>query len=884
MSGSPGKDKTDNIIQTHSRSDEGDSDREDDREKDGISISKAISVVIAAILIVASGGFFLIWDYSGDGLANHRQMPIIGDVEGDWREYDSSDDGLSDGEAQELGLNPAEPYPGVSAAYNAGLSGEKALAFQNLHEEVGEEKIEAVVEYIAGLDDPAYRREVVDYLTTELEYIPALFTEDHEVSELAFEFKRDFEPDVLESIKELPYDETSREFTESILDLDVEEQEEYIEAVVDNGQLSELGVEATPDFDPDVVSEISQYPLSETGLDLLDSIYEMDAEEQVEYINAVDLEGELSALGVYAVDYLEPEVVEEVSPYPRNNVGKELIENIKEKDILTQQEYIDAVDIDGELSALGVYSISELPVETISELSPFDLDEVGEDMVEALAEADEANHTKYIDAAEVDSRFTELGVYSVAHLPPESVAEVSPYELDKNSQDLVHSISDLDIPLQLDYIEAVEHEDEISDLGVYSIEHLEPEVIEEVSPYERTEAAEDLIENILDMDKELQKEYIDAVGINGLVSELAVDYVEEDNNPEALSYLAMLEDTKIGRSFADNVTQLDWDMQYNVSSAYAYDGYITPEQLNQARFLNEFDLPEEYDPTEKDLSNDGFTNWFSINKSDWLDPLEKNRVFAAHINALEGDSDARSRHFRPLVEDAEIPEERIWKRFNESATWEEFQNVTDQIAENMTENDKLVLSTRTHGGSDGTFIFWNLGVPPEWVAGEIEPIPGLTMYNADLCYGGAGKEHFEDLNNTITLFSADENNTASAARFPGVLWHLMRHSKEEVRLFDSRFQHRGAWRFIRSPDLNGDGEVSLEEAWKSYQGYHLPPYNMTPEDYQDALYENVSDPQPRRWPQVVGDLDWMDSFYIAQGLAEDKAEDEDHFPSVSHPK
>ncbi len=222
-----------------------------------------------------------------------------------------------------------------------------------------------------------------------------------------------------------------------------------------------------------------------------------------------------------------------------------------------------------------------------------------------------------------------------------------------------------------------------------------------------------------------------------------------------------------------------------------------------------------------------------------------------------------------------------WELLNESATWDAFQKATDRIAENMTNDDLLLLSMRGHG-TDGGFTFHGLGVGYSLIADEIDDMnnTGLKNVMIDSCFGGSGKEYFQDLNNTITMFSSGENETADAALFPGALWRYMRTTDQEITLSDSRYSG-GGYEFMNSPDLDDDDEVSLWEAWKTYMGLHVPDYPFTPEEYREDLYDAVDDPEALQTPQlVVGNSAELEDFYLADDLAVNRS---DERYDVSHP-
>ncbi|MFP4232792.1 MAG: hypothetical protein ACLFQ8_01100 [Candidatus Aenigmatarchaeota archaeon] len=424
----------------------------------------------------------------------------------------------------------------------------------------------------------------------------------------------------------------------------------------------------------------------------------------------------------------------------------------------------------------------------------------------------------------------------------------------------------------------------VSELAFQYMEDFEPEVLEAMNSYTLSNASEELAEKLMDLDVSEQIKYAEAVDHDGDISDLAVNYLE-DFDIDTLTYLSNLMMSNKNETFAEGLMELPEDVGYDLASEYTPDKRLTWKEVNQTEFLDWLedrdklnDFLDQYEATNYNVDGDGFTNWFEVDKSDFLEYDTKNRVFAAHINALEGSKEVRGRHFNQLMDAADLPEDRIWELYNESATWSNFENLTDYIAENMTEHDKLLLSMRAHGTSGGVFGFYGGGQRYDTIADEIEPIPGLKAVFVDSCYGGAGKDEFTDLNNTVTLFSADANNTADAARFPMNIWHYMRTSREELALQDQRIG--GGWRFMHSPDLNEDGEVSLGEAFETYMETHIPPYNMTPEDYREALYENVSDPEARRYPQLVDPDRMIDGFYIAQALAVDRSDNVRH---VVHP-
>ncbi len=879
MSGKPDEEES---AQKHDREEE-ESEKSLSRLKKIFTEKKKIpAVVLAAVLILASISIIFIWDYDGDGLANHQEMPVIGSVESDWTEYDTSGDGLSDGTAHDLGLDPSEEHPSVSAAYEGGLRGDKAVAFQDV--EVSEEDLKEVASRVSELEDPAEVEDTVNYLADEPDHISALITSEGEVSELGFEYRRALPPSSIEKLSDVPLSETSEGFVQSIKEMDTSLQKEYIESALKGDQLSELGVYATPELPPEVVAKISPFPLDDRGKDLVEHIKDEDPNTQMRYVDSVIYEGELSELGVYAIPHLPPETIGNLSQYPLHNVSQDLVYSLAEVDIDAHTEYLEAVVVNENISELGVYATPELPAEVVVKVSPYELDGTAKDLVEYMQDENVKDQKEYVNAVTQQDDISDLGVYAIPHLGPDTVSELSPFDLDETGEELVDKLTQTEEDNRTEYVNAAEHDGRLSELGVYSVSYLTPEAVEEVSPFAFDDTGRELVQEIKNMDLENQTEYVDAVSPGRYLSDLGVDYIG-DVTPEALDHISELSNNRRNRSFAENVSGLPGDVQLDLAKEYAGDGQITEKELEQSYFLNLLQdkgelqaFLDKYNATDYNVDKDRFTNFFELDKSDFLEYDTENRVYAAHINALEGPKKIRGKHFGHLMDAAELPEDRVWEVYNESATWPRFQNLTDYIQENMTEDDLLLMSIRGDGTQAGAFAFNDKGIAYDSIAKEIEPLSGLKAVFVDTCFGGVGKEHFQDLNNTITLFSADENNTADAAFFPGTIWDYMRTSREEIYLQDKRIG--GVWNFMHSSDLNGDGEVSLGEAWETYRETHLPTYNMTPEDYQESLYENVSDPEARRYPQVVGDLDWLRSFYVAQGIAKDRS---DERRNVVHP-
>jgi len=805
---------------------------------------KLLTGAVAGSLVFAGVGSFLAWDYDDDGLANHEE--IFGNT--DWRDPDTSGDGLQDGTAVDLGLNPVERHPSVSAAYQGGLRGDNALAFQDIN--VTQEYLQEVADHISELDDPGYVENVVSYLSEEPDHISALIASDGEVSELGFEFMEELSPEPLRMLSDVPLHGTSEEFVQAIDEMNATMQIDYIESVIQNGNLSELGVYATPELPPQIVAEVSPYDLDETGKNLVQYIQNQDLNNQTEYVNSVIHEGELSDLGVYAIPHLPAETVEELSEFSLYNVSEDLVHSLTEADLSNHTKYISSVEVNGNISAFGVYATPELPPQIVAEISPYDLDETGKNLVQYIKDEDIQNQTEYVNGVIHEGELSDLGVYAIPHLEPEVVSELSPFDLDEIGEELVEALVDAEKGNRTEYVNATEVNGNLSELGVYSIPYLTPEGVEIVSPYPFDEVGRDHVQGIKDLDLNNQTAYTDAVSLNGELSRLGVDYIGEIT-PEALDYLSELSYTEMNRSFAENVSVLPGDVQLDLSGGYAADEQITREQLDQAYFLNLLQDKGElekylsdYEATEMDASGDSFPNLFSLQQSDIINWDEHNELYLVKFFAEDPDAPGHGSslfNFNLFLDDLQkymdIPEENIIKRIDENATFSNFENITDDLEEKMDENDILVKSLMGHGSSHGFFSFRRSSVTYDMIAEQLDPIPGYQKVLIEACYSGHALPELERENRVLVTASDDERK-AGDGTMTRHYWgpnSLFTRDDLEVKAFDGRVSG-GPWGFEVLVDRDDSGYISPAEAFFVYRGLHAD-RSLVSDDYFNTLKE-----------------------------------------------
>ncbi len=287
-------DKIDKIIEEREKSkeelfgDRGKRKNEEEEEKEeGSLISRTTAVIVVAILILASTVMFLAWDYDGDGLANHEE--IMGDS--DWMKADTSGDGLEDGTVKEMGLDPAEQHPSVSAAYEGGLRGDNALAFQDI--EVEEERLEALASYMAGIDDP-YIEDAVDYLSSNPEHIDALVNETGSVQEHAFDHMEELPPEVLKALS--PF---ASEYVDDFEGEDLKRLSKFKDTSTNHSLAENISKVPT-----DIRDELINYALEETNEEHLYRV-----RDQAKFLDAMEDKGKLEAVvdkyGVKDFDYTD---------------------------------------------------------------------------------------------------------------------------------------------------------------------------------------------------------------------------------------------------------------------------------------------------------------------------------------------------------------------------------------------------------------------------------------------------------------------------------------------------------------------------------------------------------------------------------------------------
>ena len=232
-------------------------------------------------------------------------------------------------------------------------------------------------------------------------------------------------------------------------------------------------------------------------------------------------------------------------------------------------------------------------------------------------------------------------------------------------------------------------------------------------------------------------EKLEAVFLDERASELGIRYAE-DFSPKALTNLSRLGDaTENNVDFAEALLGLPEDVHTELAEDYTEDGVASLKERNQARFLNLLqeddklqDFLQEYDPANANVSGDGFTNYFSLTRSDVIDWDEKNRRFVIDTLPSTADdypfspSDDFVREVGEFYEEKMgIPENQVHRFIGQDATWENFQKITDELEDEVTKNDILVWSASGEGAG-GSYGFYD--EHPTYTVGSVPYIYILT--------------------------------------------------------------------------------------------------------------------------------------------------------------
>jgi len=278
---------------------------------------------------------------------------------------------------------------------------------------------------------------------------------------------------------------------------------------------------------------------------------------------------------------------------------------------------------------------------------------------------------------------------------------------------------------------------------------------------------------------------LDAVLVDGEASELGTKYAE-NFSPKALANLSRLGNTTGSNvDFAETLLDLPEDVHAELAEDYTEDGVASLRERNQAKFLNLLqennqlrDFLQEYDPANANVSDDGFTNYFSLTRSDVIDWDVQNRRFVIDTLPLAADdySVSVSDDFVERVGDfyeknMRIPENQIYRLLGEDATWENFQKVTDELQGRMDEDDILVWSAGGEG-SAGTYGFYaegpgsTYGASYIYIDNELDEIPGKQVAVLNACFAGSAIEIPEEGIRGPAEPMADEDRTILASSGP----------------------------------------------------------------------------------------------------------------------
>ncbi|MFP4005887.1 MAG: hypothetical protein ACLFUR_04100, partial [Candidatus Hadarchaeia archaeon] len=278
------------------------------------------------------------------------------------------------------------------------------------------------------------------------------------------------------------------------------------------------------------------------------------------------------------------------------------------------------------------------------------------------------------------------------------------------------------------------------------------------------------------MDPELQSEYLGAVTQDDRVSEIGVEYMDEFS-PEVLRNISDLEgSTHRNTTFLDSLVPLPEEAQLELAEEYAGDGEITKKELNQAKFLGLVDteryLERGFDPTDTNVSGDAWTNYFSKTQSDVIDWDVQNRRFiidtlpsAADDYPVSIDDSLVEEVGDFYLEEMGIPENQVHRLLGEDATWEGFQKVTDELEDELTEDDILVWSADGKGGT-GSHAFYGPDSESRrdhtsynTVDEELDEIPGKQAAVLNISASGSAIPKMEESRRTILASSGPKEGT-----------------------------------------------------------------------------------------------------------------------------
>lgn len=391
------------------------------------------------------------------------------------------------------------------------------------------------------------------------------------------------------------------------------------------------------------------------------------------------------------------------------------------------------------------------------------------------------------------------------------------------------------------------------------------------------------IEGLLGTFEVLKPAEFEAVRKNGEVSEIGIQYL--DRFPlEVLQNVSQLrKSTERNVSFVDNLLSLPVNVQTELAEEYAADGEISRGELNQANFLNtvknrdELDyLLRNFDPTDKNVSNDPYTNYFSVEHSDIIDWDVANERNVLLLSRTE-DIGFTDNFYK---EKMKVPKDQRWWLLDEEATYKKFKELTDNLEGKVDKNDILIFDFFGHGARE-FFKFHDTWASYESIANELNRLPSYQIVMVNSCFSGSALPELER-ENRVTLTCADENSTSGGLlSFYLYIYTVM--GKMEVHLCDRRLDGM-SWTYYISPDLNDSGFVSLGEAFETYRGLRVT-LEMTPKDYVQTLKkENVLeeteegyiDPDSQN-PQMTDPSGIAYDLFLGQYLVENKKLDTEYY-------
>lgn len=477
-------------------------------------------------------------------------------------------------------------------------------------------------------------------------------------------------------------------------------------------------------------------------------------------------------------------------------------------------------------------------------------------------------NSDYLAAVRGDGEVSELAVYSVPKLSPGVVGQLAVFSLNETTERLVEVLQRVDSQVQVDYIEAVARGGRVSELGVYSIPYLDVEAVEQVAGVSRTESNERLVKALDNMSPEGQVDYIEAVVRNGQISEIGLQYME-NFDPEVLENVAPVEEpTERNVRFLENLSELPEPVRDNLAREYAANGRITKGQLDQIHFLHMLaeedelqDYIQNFDLTNQNVSGDGFTNHFSRTQSDILNWDKKNDVYM-----LSFDHGPELDAVVNLTETYEIPDNRTYMYNRENATYKAFLNTVDNLTGRTDEDDMVFLHLSGHGAK-GYFGFaippgqsGTTGVSYSEIADKLDGVGGHQVVVVDSCYSGSAIPYLESEDRAV-LTSTDAESEDSPWTLDEPLMETLLAEELDVVISDGRVP--GGYNFSVDPDLDGNGYVSLDEAWRTQTGLRKT-FELTPEEYREKLREELGELKPLQPLQGSDPGGIMDDFFLGQ--------------------